>query len=83
MTNSNQNDEDYLAPFETAARIYCNRVGVDPDEVYTVPSAVPGMFRNVPRWRGAAEELLDLSIKLSCLRVAMDKGKTAVKAVMS
>ena len=70
-TEPNVLDEPHLAPYEQAARLYCARLGVDPNAVSEVahPSglAVP-TFR--PAWAFAADKLIDLSHMLGALREA-------------
>lgn len=69
-------DEPHLAPYEQAARIYCARIGVDPEGVQEVPHpsglAVP-CFRKA--WCFAADKLIDLSHMLGALREAADQSK--------
>lgn len=64
-------DEPHLAPYEKAARLYCARIGVDPDGVTEVEHpqglAVP-TFRAA--WCFAADKLIDLSHMLVSMREA-------------
>lgn len=60
-----------LAPYEAAARIYCAKYGIDPDE--RVPSGEQSSIigagaKLIPQWMPVASELLDLSIMLTSLR---------------
>lgn len=60
-----------LAPFEAAARLYCQKVGIDPDEKIPVQNRrLVGVNSFVYRWQLAAEELMDFSMKLTSLREA-------------
>jgi len=72
--NTNSFDEAHLVPYEKAARIFCQKLGINPDEIRQVPH--PGglaMMVDRPCWRFAADELVDLSLKLASLREAVDK----------
>ena len=58
-------------PYEPAARLYCEKKGINPDE--KIPVAHPqGLL--VPHycraWELAAEQLMDLSMMLTALREA-------------
>ncbi len=70
------NTPEHLKPYEAAARIYCVKVGADPDEGVQVPHplgiAVP--FR-VPRWTLEAERLIDLSMMLLAMKEAANVSK--------
>lgn len=61
----------HLKPYEAAARIYCAKIGVDPDA--TVKERHPfiaGLTRDVPAWHGAASQLIELSLMLSAMKEA-------------
>lgn len=75
------------ARFERAARIFCDKVGMDPDRVLQMPGArpkiagVPPPIVKVPQWKLVAEELFDLSARLTALReAATDKPKVLLNA---
>lgn len=62
--------------FEPAARIYCVRIGVDPDAVRKLQHPfIAGMTVDVPAWKLEAERLLDLSTMLSAMKAAAQQGK--------
>lgn len=62
---------EHLLPFEPAARIHCQRTGVDPDLLIAVPHpTLEGVKNTVPAWQFSAERLLDLSLLLSSLKAA-------------
>ncbi len=64
-------------PYETAARIYCAKMGWDPDESIQLPHpTIVGHEIEVPRWELAAEELIEFSAKLSSLKEAFEQPKT-------
>ncbi len=57
--------------FEPAARIYCTKIGVDPDEGVQVPHPLGiAVAFHVPRWTMEAERLIDLSVMLTSLKEA-------------
>lgn len=65
---------EHLQPFEDAARIHCQRTGVDPDLLITVPHpTLAGVKESIPAWLLSAERLLDLSMLLSSLKAAQKK----------
>lgn len=75
----NPSANDYLAPYEQAARIYCDKTGLDPDLLIPRPHPlVVGMMESFPQWRFVAEDLIDLSMKLTALREASTKPVIAV-----
>lgn len=72
-------DLSHLKPFETAARIYCSKVGVDAEA--RVPRPHPelaGVVITVRMWEVAAEELIDLSRKLTSLKEASEAAQKIV-----
>lgn len=65
--------DEYLKPYEPAARIYCAKAGIDPD--MQIPtgdkSAIIGAGpKTIPQWTLVAEDLLELSLMLTALREA-------------
>lgn len=65
---------DYLQPFEPAARIYCQKTGMDPDLQLPRPHpTIAGLLEAWPQWRLIAEQLLDLSLMLTSMREASAK----------
>lgn len=65
---------EHLQPFEDAARIHCQRTGVDPDMLVAVPHpTIQGVKDTVPAWHFSAERLLDLSMLLSSMKAAQHK----------
>jgi hypothetical protein len=68
-------EETNLAPYEPAARIYCKRVGLDPDLMIAVPHPLGlQVSHSVPQWYFVAEDLIDLSHKLGAMREAKETG---------
>jgi len=66
-----------IAALETAARLYCEKAGYDPD--FPVPKPHPlGLLipYSEPNLMDVAKELYDFSVKLVCLKQAAG-GKTA------
>lgn len=60
-----------VKPYEMAARIYLKKCGTDPDA--EVPQAHPtlaGVVVKIPVWCFAAQELIDLSRKITAMREA-------------
>lgn len=83
------NKEDLTAihdKFEKAARFYCAKSGIDPEE--RVPmlgmkpkiAGVPAPIVKVERWRLVAEELFDFSLRMVALREAAEKPKVLFNA---
>lgn len=65
---------DDLKPFEPAARLYCKKVQMDPDE--NLPAGErngTAVFR--PRWMIPAEQMLHMQLMLICLR---DSGRSQI-----
>lgn len=63
----------HLAPLETAARIFCAKIGVDPDEQVRMPHPlIRGATIGTPFWHGPAEEMLHLSAMLASFKEAAD-----------
>lgn len=78
MTNQPTTDDRRLKPFEAAARIYCTKLGVDPDESVAVRHPlIVGMTMDAPMWHEAAERLIDLSRMLA----AMGEAKSLAAVV--
>lgn len=65
---------DELAPFEPAARLYCSRVNLDPDENLPVGER-NGVVQMRPRCMIPAEQMLHMHLMLRCLR---DAGRTQI-----
>lgn len=66
----------HLKPLELGARSLCAARGVDPDERFPTahPQGIVGTLFYRPLWHLAAEELLDLSLQLSALRMCQPKN---------
>lgn len=65
------NHDAILQVFEPAARIYCAKVGTDPNKMHSMPNElVLGTHTLVPQWHFVALELHDLSCKITALREA-------------
>lgn len=65
------NTPTHLAPMEAAARIFCAKIGADPDEQVRVPHPfIQGAAITAPFWYGPAEELLHLATMLTALKEA-------------
>lgn len=72
---------DHLKPFESAARLYCKKIGADPDQ--KMPREHPLLAGQVvwfDQWRIVAEDLIDLSMKLSAMREAAELDKLLVRS---
>ncbi len=66
-----QNNTPKNHPYEKAARLYCERTGLDPDKKRNIPtSGLTGVTKRVAIWELVAEELIDFSIKLTVLQEA-------------
>lgn len=64
-------NEEILKAYEPAARIYCGKLGVDPDMmVPDTDQVLIGVQKMVPLWHSAALELHDLSMQLVSLQEA-------------
>jgi hypothetical protein len=62
---------EILSKLETAARLYCERMGYDPD--LPVPKPHPLGLQvpyTQPNWMDVAMELYDFQVKLVCLKEA-------------
>lgn len=67
-----------LAPFERAARIYCEKMDINPDDVVRVPHPiVVSSFVEYPRWVDIAERIVEFSIIMSALAQAKAEAKAA------
>lgn len=68
--------DDHLFALEGAARFYCEKSGLDPDQQFERPRQtgliLPGHQpkETRPRWKFVAEELLDMHIRLQALQIA-------------
>ena len=71
----------YQAPpitqaFERAARIACNKLGQDPDDMIAMPHPVlAGVAEHVPRWVSVATQMGNLAIMMTSMQEA---AQTAV-----
>jgi hypothetical protein len=73
MNNGAYPTPEHLVPFEAAARIYCERQGLNPDDGVPVPHPlIANLTMQIPMWYDVAERLLDLSALLSCMKAAKD-----------
>ena len=62
---------NHLTPYELAARIYCQRIGQDPDEQIPAPHPLGIAIEHYrPAWELAAEKLIDLSHMLGAIQTA-------------
>lgn len=70
----------HLAPFEKAARIYCERAGLDADAVGQMPHPLikGAVITSPPQWTEVAERLLDLSMLLSSMKAAQAQESVIV-----
>lgn len=61
-----------LAQYERAARIYCNRLGLDPDDHIEVPNpaGLVGVATTTLRWKQAAEQMILFSVMMVSMREA-------------
>jgi hypothetical protein len=64
----------HLVPYERAARIYCDRAGLDADATVKVPHPLIAnmLVDSLPQWTEVADRLFDLSMLLSCMKAARD-----------
>lgn len=62
----------HLASFEKAARIYCDRAGLDADATVKVPHPLiqNTLVDSLPQWTDVADRLFDLSMLLSSMKAA-------------
>lgn len=73
-----------LARLETAARLYCEHTGYDPD--HPVPKPHPLGLQvpyTQPNWMDIAQDLYDLQVKLVCLKEAAAGKMPAAKVLAS
>lgn len=71
---------EHLKPLEMAARIYLKKRGASADD--NVPQAHPtlaGVVVLTPVWCFVAEELIDLSMKLTSIKEASEKQSVLVR----
>lgn len=63
------------ANYENAARIYCKKVGLNPDEMLPAPHpaglAVPFF---IPQWMPVAEDMFDLGLRMSAMKEAAEQA---------
>jgi len=58
-----------VTAYQVHARIYCAHVGINPDEMVSVPHpTLAGVATRQPQWYLIAERLFDLSMLLIALR---------------
>ena len=73
---------EVLAKLETAARLYCEQTGYDPDMPVKKPHPLGlEVPYSQPNWMDVAQELYDLQMKLVCLKQAASmnpQGKIAL-----
>lgn len=71
--------KEQLAHYEVAARLYVERTGGNPEAFFNAPHpTIAGTTQRVRIWHIAANELHDLSMKLTSLRdAAIAKDATA------
>lgn len=71
---------EHLAPLEAAARIFCAKIGANPDEQVQVPHPfIQGAAISAPLWYGPAEELLHLATMIASLKEANSAPKVIVQ----
>jgi hypothetical protein len=72
--NANIEVPPHLVPYEKAARIYCDRAGLDADATVKVPHPLIAnmLVDSLPQWTEVADRLFDLSMLLSCMKAAKD-----------
>ena len=63
-------DFAHLTPLEPAARLFCQAQDQDPDEPMEVPHpmGLAGVKFSRPAWHFPAENMLNLSLMLACMR---------------
>ena len=63
-------DFTHLTPLEQAARLFCTAQDQDPDEALEVPHpmGLQGVKFTRPAWHFPAENMLNLSLMLACMR---------------
>lgn len=68
MNIPTQQTPPHLVPYEKAARIYCDRAGLDADATVKVPHPLIAnmLVDSLPQWTEVADRLL------SCMRAARD-----------
>ncbi len=74
-----QHIPDHCRPYEMAARIYCKKRATDPNLL--VPQEHPTLANvvvGVPVWCIAAEEMIDLSMKLQSIKEANETSAIMV-----
>ena len=76
------------ARFELAARKYCAKTGMNPDEVFRMPSPIKPRIVGAPppvvvvkRWQMVAEELYDMSCRLVSMQEAAAEVASKPKVV--
>lgn len=63
-------DFNHLKPLEQAARLFCQTQDQDPDEALQVPHpmGLEGVKFTRPAWHFPAENMLNLSMMLACMK---------------
>lgn len=63
-------DFNHLTPLEPAARLFCQAQDQDPDEALEVPHpmGLQGVKFTRPAWHFPAENMLNLSLMLACMK---------------
>ena len=63
-------DFAHLTPLEPAARLFCQTQGQDPDEALEMPHpmGLQGVAFTRPAWHFPAENMLNLSLMLACMK---------------
>lgn len=72
---------EHLKLYETAARLYCEKIGVDPDATVRMPHPLVkgALVDSPPMWHDAAEQLFDLSMMLASMKEAANASKVIVQ----
>jgi hypothetical protein len=66
-----------VTAYQAAARIYCAKISVNPDQQVNVPhETLAGVATVVPFWYTIAERMFDLSLLIRCMSEA-DKAARA------
>jgi len=69
---------ELIAAFEKAARLYCTRIGVDPDVAVPQPHPVlQGVMVSKTFWEITAERMADLGLMLQSMKAASGEAPDA------
>lgn len=72
-------EQAHPAPYEAAARIYCERAGLDPDEITTVRHPlIAGASLTFRQWYHVAERMIDLSNMLTAMKRAKELSAISI-----